>query len=160
MLTRIAAAVRRGSLGVALAAVVGLLGLAVATAVDVLLRWLVARPIVGLGDAVTLAGAVCLAACMPWVASSRGHIALDLVGKAAGRRVRRALDAFGAAVTFVFFAVLGWRYLHFVVDLYEGGDVTPVLRWPTWPWWAAVGACIALTALAAGATLLERRGPH
>jgi TRAP-type C4-dicarboxylate transport system permease small subunit len=155
--SRIAGALRRASLGVAMAGVTGLLLLAVATTVDVLLRWLLARPIVGLVDAVTVVGAVCLAACMPWVAASRGHIAIDLVGKAAGRRAHRALDAFGTAVTFGFFAVLGWRYVHFVVDLYEGGDVTPVLRWPTWPWWAAVGACIALTAAAAGATLLERR---
>lgn len=148
-MTRIGDALRRASLRLAMAGVLGLLGLAALTTTDVLLRWTLARPIVGLGDFVTLAGSVCLAACMPWVAASRGHIAIDVVGKAAGRRVRRALDGFGTALTAAFFAVLAWRYVDFVADMYRSGDVTPVLRWPEWPWWSVVGACLALTALVA-----------
>jgi TRAP-type C4-dicarboxylate transport system permease small subunit len=154
---RLVDALRRAALGLALAAGTGLLGLAVATTVDVLMRWLFARPIVGLGDLVTLAGAVCLAACMPWVAASRGHIAINLLGRWAGRRAHRALDLFGAAMTFVFFAVLAWRYLDFVADMYRSGDVTPVLRWSVWPWWSAVAVCIAFTALVAGVTIADRR---
>ena len=64
-MARLGDTLRRASLRLAMAAVLGLLGLALATTADVLMRWLFARPIIGLGDAVTVAGAVCLAACMP-----------------------------------------------------------------------------------------------
>ena len=155
-MARLGDTLRRASLRLAMAAVLGLLGLALATTADVLMRWLFRQPIIGLGDAVTVAGAVCLAACMPWVVASRGHIVVDLLGKVAGARARRALDAFGAALTCAFFAVLAWRYVDFVADMYRNGDVTPVLRWATWPWWAAVAACIAFTGLVGAATLLDR----
>ena len=143
----------RASERLAWAAVFGLLALAVLTTLDVLLRWLFAKPIPGVVDVVTLAGAVLLAACMPWIAASRGHIAIDTLGRAAGPRAKRALDLFGAFVTFAFFAVLAWQYVGFAREMYETGERMPVLRWPVWPWWTAVAACIAFTALVAGATL-------
>lgn len=146
----------RASERLAWAAVFGLLGLALLTTLDVLLRWLFARPIPGVVDLVTLAGAVLLAACMPWIAASRGHIAIDALGRAAGPRAKRALDLFGAFVTFGFFAVLAWQYVGFAREMYETGERMPVLRWPVWPWWTAVAACIAFTALVAGATLPVR----
>jgi TRAP-type C4-dicarboxylate transport system permease small subunit len=146
----------RASERLAWAAVFGLLGLAVLTTLDVLLRWLFAKPIPGVVDVVTLAGAVLLAACMPWIAASRGHIAIDALGRAAGPRAKRALDLFGALVTVAFFAVLAWQYVGFAREMYETGERMPVLRWPVWPWWTAVAACIAFTALVAAATLPVR----
>jgi TRAP-type C4-dicarboxylate transport system permease small subunit len=159
-LRRTADALQRASARLAWVAVIGLLGLAAFTTLDVLLRWLFARPIPGLVDLVTLGGAVLLAACMPWVTASRGHIAIDAIGRSAGPRVRRALDLFGAVVTFVFFAVLAWQYVGFAREMYVTGERMAVLRWPVWPWWTAVAACIGFTALVAGATLPVRRVPE
>lgn len=156
-LRRTADALQRASARLAWVAVIGLLGLSAFTTLDVLLRWLFARPIPGLVDLVTLAGAVLLAACMPWVTASRGHIAIDAIGRSAGPRVRRALDLLGAFVTFVFFAVLAWQYVGFAREMYETGERMAVLRWPVWPWWSAVAACIVFTAVVAGATLPVRR---
>ena len=159
-LRRAADALQRASARLAWVAVTGLLGLAAFTTLDVLLRWLFARPIPGLVDLVTLCGAVLLAACMPWVTASRGHIAIDALGRSAGPRTRRALDLFGACVTFVFFAVLAWQYVGFAREMYVTGERMAVLRWPVWPWWTAVAACIGFTAVVAGATLPVRRAPR
>lgn len=152
----LSAGARHASRVLAAAAVVGLLILAATTTLDVLLRYAFARPIRGFADVTTLAGAVLLAACMPWVVASRGNIAIDLVGRAAGPRARRALDLFGALVTFAFFAVLAWQYVAFALDMYRSGERMPILRWPVWPWWSGVAACIAITACVAAVTLADR----
>lgn len=137
-------------------AVVGLLLLAAGTTIDVVMRYAFARPIPGFGDVTALGGAVLLSACMPWVMASRGNIVIDLLGRASGRRTRRRLDAFGEAVAFVFFAVLAWQYVGFALDMYRSGERMAILRWPVWPWWTGVAACIAVTAWVALVTLVDR----
>ncbi len=138
-------------------AVGGLLLLALGTAIDVLLRYGFASPIRGFVDVVGLAGAVLLSACMPYVVACRGNISIDFLGKALGRRMNGYLDAFGSLVTGVFFAVLGWQYVLFALDMKDSGQTMPVLRWPVWPWWSAVAVFIVITAAVA---LLTFRHDH
>jgi TRAP-type C4-dicarboxylate transport system permease small subunit len=130
-----------------------LLLLAIGTGIDVVLRYGFARPIRGFVDVSALAGAVALAACMPWVVANRGHIAVDFLGKALGPRAHRRLDDFGALVTASFFALMAWQYIRFALELRSTGETTAVLRWPVWPWWAAVALFIALAAMIGLATL-------
>ncbi len=137
---------RRLAEGLAGLAVGGLLLLAFGTAVDVLMRYAFASPIRGFIDVVSLAGAVLLSACMPHVVASRGNIAVDFLGQGLGPRARRWLDSFGALATALFFSVMGWQYARFALEMKQTAQVTPVLRWPEWPWWAAVAVFIALTA--------------
>ncbi len=152
----LSAGARRASRALAAAAVLGLMLIAAGTTADVVLRYAFAQPIPGFVDVTALAGAVLLAACMPWVVASRGNIAIDLVGRAAGPRARRALDLLGASVTFVFFAVLAWNYAAFALEMFRGGERMAILRWPVWPWWSGVAACIAMTACVAALTLADR----
>lgn len=131
----------------------GLLLLAIGTTADVLLRYGFAAPIRGYVDVVALAGAVLLAACMPQVVASRGNVAVDFAGRYFGPRVHRALDRFGAALTAVFFGLMAWQYVRYALSKREGHEVMAVLRWPVWPWWAAVALFIGVTALVALLTL-------
>ena len=136
----------------------GLLLLAIGTTADVLLRYGFAAPIRGYADVVALASAALLAACMPQVIASRGNVAVDFAGRLLGATARRWLDRFGALMTLLFFALLAWQYFRFAWSMKEGQEVMPVLRWPVWPWWAAVAVCIAVTALVALFTLNDE-GP-
>lgn len=155
-MSRLARLTRDLARGLARAAVLGLLVLAVGTTIDVVMRYAFARPIPGFGDVTALGGAVLLAACMPWVVASRSNIVIDLLGRAAGRRTRRRLDAFGEVLAFVFFAVLAWQYVGFALDMYRSGERMAILRWPVWPWWTGVAACIAVTAWVALMSLVDR----
>lgn len=139
--------------GLAIVAVGGLLLLAVATVVDVTMRYGFASPIRGFVDLAALAGAVLLAGCMPWLLVSRGNIVVDALGRRLGGRWPRRLDAFAALVTAGFFALMGWQYWRFSADLAETAQTIPVLRWPVWPWWAAVTALIVLAAAVGLATM-------
>lgn len=136
----------------ALAAMAGLLLLAMATTLDVLLRYGFARPIRGFVDLASLSGAVLLAACMPHVLASRGNIVVDALGSVAGAAVRRLLDRFAAIVTAGFFALMAWQYLRFALELKSTEQLIPVLRWPVWPWWAGVAALIVVAAVVGFAT--------
>ncbi|MEO8279764.1 MAG: TRAP transporter small permease [Ideonella sp.] len=139
--------------GMAMAAIAGLLLLSIGTAVDVALRYLFASPIRGFVDIVGLAGAVLVSACMPHVVACRGNITIDFLGKALGGQAHRWLNRFGAFAVLVFFATMAWQLVAFAVDMYQTGQTMPVLRWPVWPWWAAVALCFSLTAGVSLATL-------
>jgi TRAP-type C4-dicarboxylate transport system permease small subunit len=152
-----AAVARRLARGMAVAAIFGLLLLAIGTAADVVLRYLFASPIRGFVDVTALAGAVLLAACMPHVVASRGNIAVDFLGQRLGPVAARRLDAFAAAATAAFFSLMAWQYVRYALEMRQTGESMPVLRWPVWPWWAAVAVCIAVTALVGFATIAPAR---
>ena len=134
-------------------AVLGLLGLALCTAADVTGRYLFAAPIRGFNDLAPLAGAVLLSACMPLVVAQRANIAVDFVGQQLGPVAHRRLDDFGAALCALFFALMAWQYVRYAIELAQTGDVTPILRWPVWPWWSAVAGFITITAAVGLATV-------
>jgi TRAP-type C4-dicarboxylate transport system permease small subunit len=133
--------------GIAAVAVLGLLGLAFCTVADVVGRYLLAAPIRGFNDIVPLAGAVLLSACMPHVVARRGNIAVDFVGQRLGPAAAQRLDQFGAVLCAGFFGLMAWQFVRYAIELAQTGDVTPILRWPAWPWWAAVAGFISMAAV-------------
>ena len=146
--------------GLAAAGVGGLLLLALGTAADVLLRYVFAAPIRGFVDVVQLAGAVSLAACMPYALTHRAHIQVELLGQHLLPRQAARLAAFGQVLTVGFFVLMAWQLVRFAREAYVAGEAMPVLRWPIWPWWAAAAACIVLAAVLGLLTLAhDPRGP-
>ncbi len=143
------ARVERAAGALARVAVIGLLLLAACTALDVLLRYVFASPIRGFVDIASLAGAVLLAACFPYVLVVRANIAVDVLGQRLGGGFKTALDRFAALVTAAFFILMAWQYVRFALDMHDTGQSIPVLRWSVWPWWAAVALFIVLAAVAA-----------
>ena len=149
----LSARAERAAAALAVAAMGGLLLLALATTADIVLRYAFASPIRGFVDIASLAGAVLLAACMPYVLATRGNIAIDALGNWLGGAKRRVLHRFAAGVSAAYFALMGWQYVRFALDMQDTGQSIPVLRWPVWPWWAAVALCIVIAALVALATV-------
>jgi TRAP-type C4-dicarboxylate transport system permease small subunit len=140
--------------------VIGLLLLALGTALDVILRYGFAKPIPGYADVTALAGAVLLSACMPQVVASRSNVSIDFAGKMFGEEVHKWLDRLGAFVTFAFFSVMAWQYMRFALEMKTTGETMAVLRWPVWPWWTGVAIFIAITAVVALLTLLDEEPSH
>jgi TRAP-type C4-dicarboxylate transport system permease small subunit len=138
--------------GLAVVAMAGLLLLAAATVVDVVLRYGFASPLRGFVDIASLSGAICLAGAMPYVLARHANIAVDALGRGLGARANRVLNVFGAIVTVGFFSVMAWQYLRFAIDLRETAQTIPVLRWPVWPWWMAVALLIVVAAAIGFAT--------
>jgi TRAP-type C4-dicarboxylate transport system permease small subunit len=142
-------AAQRGARALALGAAALLLGVAILTLADVLLRWIFSAPIRGFLDLITLANAVIVAACLPALLVTRGNVTIRLVGDWLGPRVAFVLDAFGAFLTLVFFALMAWQYVRYSVEMTSAGERMAILKWPVGPWWWTVTAMIVVTVLAA-----------
>ena len=104
MLSHIERVIERLALALSLSASVVLLLVAIATMLDVLLRWLFKLPIPGLGEISALFTAIVVAACFPMLIAQRGNVTISMVGTALGKRTTRALDVFGALMSALFSA--------------------------------------------------------
>lgn len=123
---------------IALIGLAGLLLLASATVVDVFMRWLFNRPIVGLNDTHSLFTALVIASCFPLCMNKGGNITIRFVGNIFGPRIKSILDAFGNLVTLIIFALMTWQLWLLTDQLARDGENTWVLNWPVSPWWRVV----------------------
>jgi len=155
MLTTLERHVQRVTRILALGAAACLLGVALLTMADVLLRWLFKAPIKGLMDLTALSSAVILAAMFPALLAQRGNVTIRLLGSFAGPRIVRVLDSFGALVTVIFFSLMTWKYIEYSAEMTSANESTVVLRWLTGPWWWVVTVMIAMTTVV-GVVVLAR----
>ena len=140
----------------ALGACACLLAIALGTLADVLGRWLFGAPIRGYNDFAALGIAVACAAFLPALIAQRGNLTITLLGRLLGARASRWLDAFGALVTFAFFALMAWQYLRYAAEMARAGERMAILQWPVWPFWSAVALAVCATAVVSLAVIFRR----
>lgn len=139
---RCLAVTKRVSRTIALIGLAGLLLLASATVVDVLLRWLFNSPIVGLNDTYAMFAAIIIASSFPLCVAERGNVTIRFVGKVLGSRMSNLLDAFGNSVACIIFALMAWQLWLYTDQLFQDGETTWVLNWPVSPWWRIVSILV------------------
>src|SRR6185503_20050138 len=109
--------------------VLGMLGAAIATVTDVLLRWLAGRGLFALNEVVSLTFGVAIAACLPAGVAGGVNLKIDIFARWITGRLAAWLEVFGAALLLLFFAVLTWRIFIFAGTLYTQGRGTVLLGW-------------------------------
>ncbi|MCG6878440.1 MAG: TRAP transporter small permease subunit [Deltaproteobacteria bacterium] len=129
---------------IALIGLAGLLCLALATVLDVLLRWLFNAPITGVRDASSAFTSVIIASCFALCIAERRNITVRFLGGRRGARWGEGLEAFGHLVTTLVFAVLTWKLWFYADQLAMDGEKTWVLRWPLSPWWRVATVFVAV----------------
>jgi TRAP-type C4-dicarboxylate transport system permease small subunit len=135
---RITSLTTRVSRAIALIGLAGLLVLALATVLDVLLRWIFNSPIVGLNDTYSLFAAVIIASSFPLCIAQRGNITIRFLGKFLGSRVSNLFETFGNFVTCGIFVLMAWQIWLYANQLLEDGETTWILNWPVSPWWRVI----------------------
>jgi TRAP-type C4-dicarboxylate transport system permease small subunit len=115
---------------------IGLVGYALMTIGDVLLRWLFNSPLDGVADVSRLMVAVIIASFFPIALAERQHITIGFLGSFLGARGDAWLQAVAALVTSVFFVFLGWQFIVYTDELNASGETTWLLGLPVAPWWA------------------------
>lgn len=115
------------------------------TILDVLMRWLFGAPIHAIDDLSRLALAVVIVSCFPAGLLQGRNIVIRFLGAGLGRRATHWLEAFGALLTFFFFAMCAWQFVVMTIDEYVSNNTTMTIEAPTWPWWVAATALIILT---------------
>lgn len=117
-----------------------------AICLDVILRlqWVnkaVGVTLVGVFDVVRIAGAITLAAALPYTTAVKGHVAIEYFFHRLNRTSRLVVDSLMRLLSMGLFGFLGWRSIVYGVDLRRVGQVTQTLEWPIFwlPWF--IGVC-------------------
>ena len=136
------------------AAFVGFFALLVAAAItvtDALMRGLLSDPLYGWADMSELVYAIVIVACFPAGLLQGHNITIRFLGSALGRRVTDWLEAFGAALTLIFFLFMAWQFVVLTTELRADNDTTMTVEYLTWPWWAVstmiVSVCVPIQAV-------------
>jgi TRAP-type C4-dicarboxylate transport system permease small subunit len=124
-----------------------LIGVALLTMTDVLLRWLFNSPLEGLEDLNRYTFAIVIATCFPAGLIQGHNVTIRFLGPMLGKRATLWLEVLGALSTLVFFALLVWRFAVFSRDEAAAGRFTLTLEMATAPWWWSVTAMIAIAVL-------------
>ena len=131
-------------------ATVGVVGMLVAagfTVLDVLLRWLASTAITALNEIIAMAFAVAVAATIPAGVSQAVNLKIDIVARWFTARVLAWLDAAGAGLLAVFFAVLAWEIWRYSGMLASQGRTTIILDIPLAPFLFAAAAGIGIASV-------------
>ena len=130
-------------------AVVALIG--AMSAVSIIGRSAIGRPIMGDFELVEIGTAVAASLFLPYCQARNGHIVVDFFTLRAGMRTRICLDRAGCLLMAVTFLAVGWRTAVGTMDIFRSGDTSMLLGFPIWLGYAGTvpGVLLAgLTALA------------
>ena len=129
---------------ISLIGLAGLLFLAAITVAEVLSRWLLNYPVVGVSDVSSLAVSVAVASCFPLTSADKRHITVRLAGNFLGPRAHAFFEAFGALLTMTIMALMAWQLWRYASEMATAGQTTWVVLWPVAPWWRIVTILVAL----------------
>ncbi len=130
----------------AVLASLSLLVMIAVTCADVVLRRVWGHPIRGAYDIVVVAGAVTLAAALPYTTAVKGHIAVEYFFHKCGRRGRIILDTFSRLLGVTLFLCLAWQSMRKGMSLRAANQMTATLDIPLFwiPW--LIAWCSAMVA--------------
>ena len=146
----------RWTRAISLIGLIGVLILATITVVEVLLRWLLDFPILGVADVSSLVIAVAVASCFPLVFAERGNITVRMVGTTLGPRSNNILEAFGSLVTIIILCLLIWQLWIYTGAVTDSNETTWVVNWPIAPWYWIVTVLFALCVPVQAVTLFNQ----
>lgn len=142
--------VDRGGEFLAILAGVSLIFMVLVIAVGVMIRFVLARPILGANEIVQLTAVAVVALALPHCTSTDGHVRVDVLDHAIGPIGRLIGDVLSRVLSIIVLGVLAWRAGLKALDALRYGDATNMLSLPIWPFYGllAFGVTAATLALA------------
>jgi len=132
---------------VAALGVLGMLVAAGATVLDIVLRTMASSGVIALNEIVSMTFAVAIAACIPAGLAGGVNLKIDILSRWMTPRLTAWLDAFGAVLLLIFFALLAQQIAIFAAGLARQGRVTVILGLPQAPFMMAVVVLLAIGTL-------------
>ena len=134
-----------GALGVTSATVLFLMMMI--TAVDVIGRYVLNRPLTGGFEITEMLLAALIYCGLPLVSQRREHIVIDTFDPMMSARVKRALDVVAEIVCSLTLGGIGYLIFRRAARVAEYGDTTSVLKWPLAPVAYLMGTMILIACL-------------
>jgi TRAP-type C4-dicarboxylate transport system permease small subunit len=110
--------------------VVALIG--VMSAVSIIGRSVLGRPIIGDFELVEIGTAIAGSLFLSYCQATYGNIAVDFFTQKVSDRTRDVLDRFGSLLMAVMYFAVGWRTFVGVLDIYRSGETSMLMSVPTW----------------------------
>jgi TRAP-type C4-dicarboxylate transport system permease small subunit len=124
-----------------------LTGIALMSVYSVFMRNALGKPIQGDFELVQVACAASTAAFMPLCHLKGGHIIVDFFTTKASALTRARLDAIGAVLLGVVFALLAWRTGAGAMDALRNDESSMMMGFPLWIGYAAMVPSLVLAAV-------------
>jgi TRAP-type C4-dicarboxylate transport system permease small subunit len=120
----------------------GLMAMVVVTTLDVVLRvFRISLP--GAYDLVRIAGALTIAAALPYTTAVKGHVAIEYFFHKLGRRGRIVVDALMRLGGMALFGMLAWGSIAFGSSLRRSGEVSQTVQLPMfWVPYVLAASCV------------------
>ena len=113
-------------------------GIGIMSAISIIGRAVISRPITGDFELVELGTAFAGTMFLPFCQMSGGHIVVDIFTMRASERTREWLDRFGALLMAVMFIAVAWRAMAGSLGLRTTGESSMLLGFPTWVGYASI----------------------
>ena len=143
------------SAAIALIGAIGVLLIAGAVVVDILMRWLFNQPILAVDDLNPFNIAVVVAAFFPLCLVGRHFVTIRFLGRAIGDNGHLLLEVVGALATLFVFVLYAWQLLRYAAKVTGNGLASGVLEIPQAPWWWAVAVILVFSVLVQLAVVVE-----
>lgn len=140
--------------GIAMVAMVAII------AISVVMRYVLGNPLLGSNELIQLSSVILVMAALPYCTGSEGHIRVDILDRPLGRWGRLVGDLIYRVFSGFVLSLLAWRAALKALDALKWGDVTNMLKLPTWPLYAvlALGAALCVLVFATQiVTILTKR---
>lgn len=129
---------------VAIIGFLGLVAMALLIFYDGAARYMGAPRISGFSDYGEVVFPIVIASCFPAGLLRQTNVTVRILGKLGGARINAVLEAFAAAVTLAFFAILAWQFVNLTIQYGDGGRTTLTIDIPLAPWWWITTAIMAI----------------
>jgi TRAP-type transport system small permease protein len=126
------------------AVLLGLMGL---IAFDVVMRYVLRLPFLGAYEFTELGMALIVFLGLPYCAATRGHVAVDVLGRWLDRPGLRWIDAVIHLAGAALLAVMAWQAALFAMGSRARGEATNMLAVQTWPFELLTAASMGLFAV-------------
>jgi TRAP-type C4-dicarboxylate transport system permease small subunit len=147
MLARLERAALATTRSLAVAGLLILIGFAVMTLTDGLMRGLADMPIDVVRDLGGLVVAVAVTCCFPLAYLQRSNITIKFAATFLGKRASRICDALAAILVEAAAVFIAWQFLVYARQEAVGGDTTVMLEIKTAPFWYVMAALMMLAAV-------------
>jgi len=101
--------------------------------VNIVLRVLIRKPLLGTMDYVTLLEALTIALALAYCGLKNGHIAVDLIIQRLSDKSQAIIDTVTNIVSLIFWAISSWYMLDYARTMANSNLMAPTIQMPLYP---------------------------
>jgi len=112
---------------------IALAGMMLLTTADVIGRYIFNSPVLGAYEITEYLMIILVFSFLAYTQSEKGHVNVDIVYNHLPTKVRKAFECFNHLVCLIMLILLSWRGIHRVIDIYNAGQESILLKIPDYP---------------------------